>query len=56
MIDAYELQFVIASKDGYPIVARIVKFPFPIDALRLDREIAKILIQLTDEYEKKDVN
>ena len=57
MIDAYEIQFVIVSIEGYPIVARVIKFQFPLDALRLDREIAKILIQMTEEIDtKKDVN
>lgn len=48
-MDAWELEFIIRDEQGNHIVHRSVQFPFALPAEFIDKEIALMLLRLTDE-------
>lgn len=50
-MDAIELEFIIRDEEGHKLVHRRVLFPYLIDAVHIDAEIAKIFLRIAEEKE-----
>lgn len=45
------LEFTLVGKDGDVIIHKRIGFPYLVDALRIDKEIAEMLLRIADERE-----